>query len=231
MLHRTSYLIGSPSSSSLYCNLHEDECLSILLPSKLHTAPVRDRVWPFSSDLTATGAEHPPPSLRRKLLSASTWKVVAPWNNGSRSLRVAKSSSLHSIAKAPCPTAYNSSSVSNFCNVACLIIYSLINNYRTSFVNNASERCARKHSQPNLRYYPSIWQKGLRRTTKKHQDTKFPSQYMNLVPLKYKSGMLTTWAWQSFRFEDHMKTENLKSVMKTEYKEDHRSKVQPLSGR
>jgi hypothetical protein len=26
------------SSSSLYCNLHEDECLNISLPSKLHTA-------------------------------------------------------------------------------------------------------------------------------------------------------------------------------------------------
>lgn len=108
------YLGGSPfSSSSLYCNLHEDVCLSILLPSKLHTAPVRESVCPISSDLTATGAEQPPPSVLRKLLSASTRKVVVPWNNGSRSLRVVKSSSLHSIARAPWPTAYNSSSASN----------------------------------------------------------------------------------------------------------------------
>ena len=115
LLNFLTHLGGSPSSSSspLYCSLQERASFRIFLPSKLQTAPVSDNVCPLSSECTATGAEHPPPRVRRKLLSARTRNVVVPWNNGSRSLRVVKSSSLHSIARAPCPTAYNKSSASS----------------------------------------------------------------------------------------------------------------------
>jgi hypothetical protein len=47
-------------------------------------------------------------------------------------------------------------------------------------------------SWPNLRYYPGIFLKRLRKTTKNFsQDSRSPGREMNPGPLEYEAGMLT----------------------------------------
>jgi hypothetical protein len=53
--------------------------------------------------------------------------------------------------------------------------------------------CGRKHSWPNLRYYPKICQEGLRENMKNFsQDSQCPGQDLNPVSPKYEAGVLTT---------------------------------------
>jgi hypothetical protein len=55
------------------------------------------------------------------------------------------------------------------------------------------EECGRRRSWPNLRYYPVICLKGLRKTTKiLTQDNRSPCRHLNLGLPKYEPGVLTT---------------------------------------
>jgi hypothetical protein len=60
-------------------------------------------------------------------------------------------------------------------------------------VNNELERCRRKQSWPNLRYYPGIRLEVPRKTTKKlTQECRYPGSNLNTGPPEYKAGVLTT---------------------------------------
>jgi hypothetical protein len=53
--------------------------------------------------------------------------------------------------------------------------------------------CGRKRSCPNLRYYPSIYVEGLRKTTKNlSQNNLSPGRDVNSGPPKYEAGVSTT---------------------------------------
>jgi hypothetical protein len=110
-------------------------------------------------------------------------------------------------------------------------------------VNDELERIWKEVVVPNLRYYPNICLEGLRKTTQNlSQDSWSLSQDFNLVPPKYKAGVLTIWprcsvpwslvgAYQHFRgtYSRHIEESRmLVTTYKTTWRhspEDHNSNL------